>query len=448
MQAAILAAGKSSRFKKDVGVNKLLQPLFGMPLLKRTLLTARYAGVKEFFIVVGYEKNKIKKLLGKGKELGVKIHYIENPEWEKENGISFYKLRGKIMTPFLLLMGDHVIEPEMLKKFLKTRLYNGESALAVDYKLDKIFDLPEATKVFVNEEGKIKRIGKKIKNFNAVDTGVFLINEKAFEVAEKVIASGKERLSDIMQALAEKGLLKGVDIGPYLWVDIDTVKDYKEAERLVFTKIIGGKPADGPVSRHINRKISVPITKFLSRFGVKPNHITLVSFLIISLASLPFFLQKEQWFIWAAFLAQFGSIIDGCDGELARLQMSMTAFGAWFDAVLDRVADVLFTAGVFYYVFMLNPSLLVFLIGIMALAGTFLSSYSAMKYNLSFGKEFKFSNRAFALISSSRDVRIFVLFLGIILNQCLLALFLIALFTNLSVVLRFIDTLPQREYLE
>ncbi len=448
MQAAILAAGKSSRFRESFGVNKLLQPLFGMPLLKRTLLTARYAGINEFFIVVGYEKSKIKKLLGDGRELGVKIHYIENPDWEKENGISFFKLKGKIMTPFLLLMGDHVIEPDMLKEFLKTRLYNGESALAVDYKLDKVFDLPEATKVLVDEKGRIKKIGKKIKKFNAVDTGVFLINDEAFEVAEKVISSGKEKLSDIMQALTEKDYLKGVDIGPYRWVDVDTAADYKEAERLVFKKIVGGKPSDGWVSRYINRNFSTPLTRFLARFGVKPNQITLASFAMISLAALPFFLQKEAWFIPAAFLAQLGSIIDGCDGELARLQVSMTSFGAWFDAVLDRIADTIFTAGIFYYVFLQNPSPLTFLVGSLALAGNILTSYSAKEYKLSFGKDFKFLNKRFAFVSSSRDVRIFALFLGIILGKLFLALAFIAFVTNLSILLRFIDRLPRREYLK
>ena len=448
MQAAILAAGKSSRFRKTFGANKLLQPLFGMPLLKRTLLTARYAGINDFFIVVGYEKNKIKRLLGNGKELGVKIHYIENPDWEKENGISFFKLKGKIMTPFLLLMGDHVMEPDMLKEFLKTRLYNGESALAVDYKLNKVFDLPEATKVLVDKKGRIRKIGKKIKKFNAVDTGVFLINDEAFEVAEKVISSGKEKLSEIMQALTEKNYLKGVDIGPYRWVDVDTAADYRQAEKLIFKKIISGKPTDGWVSRNINRKVSTRITKLLAYFGVNPNQITLASFLIISFSALPFFLQRKEWFIPAAFLAQFGSIVDGCDGELARLQMSMTSFGAWFDSVLDRIADTIFTAGVSYYVFITNPSPLTFLLGSFALAGSIMTSYSAKEYKLVFGKTFQFSTRLFKFVASSRDIRIFILFLGILLNKMLLAIGLVALLTNLSVLLRFLDKLPTRSYLK
>ncbi len=44
-------------------------------------------------------------------------------------------------------------------------------------------------------------------------------------------------------------------------------------------------------------------------------------------------------------VAQVASIIDGCDGEIARLKRLESDFGAWFDAVLERYADAFLLFG-------------------------------------------------------------------------------------------------------
>ena len=67
-----------------------------------------------------------------------------------------------------------------------------------------------------------------------------------------------------------------------------------------------------------------------------------------------FFLGGYITLVIGAILAQVASVIDGCDGEIARLKFQVTEFGGWFDAVLDRYADAFLLFGLIYYVCFTN----------------------------------------------------------------------------------------------
>ena len=67
-----------------------------------------------------------------------------------------------------------------------------------------------------------------------------------------------------------------------------------------------------------------------------------------------FFLGGYITLVIGAILAQVASVIDGCDGEIARLKIQVTEFGGWFDAVLDRYADAFLLFGLTYYVCFTN----------------------------------------------------------------------------------------------
>ncbi|MEE9170911.1 MAG: NTP transferase domain-containing protein, partial [bacterium] len=75
MKGLILAAGLGIR-QKENGDSKPLISLLGLSLIKRVILTARKSGIKEFLVVVGYNGKKIRKYLGDGRKLGVKINYL------------------------------------------------------------------------------------------------------------------------------------------------------------------------------------------------------------------------------------------------------------------------------------------------------------------------------------------------------------------------------------
>jgi CDP-L-myo-inositol myo-inositolphosphotransferase len=133
-------------------------------------------------------------------------------------------------------------------------------------------------------------------------------------------------------------------------------------------------------------------------------------------------------------LAQLASIIDGCDGEIARLKHSQSAFGGWFDAVLDRYADAILLFGLMWHEFAATGTNLSILLGFAAIAGSFLNSYTADKYDGLMAQRLQGAS----YFRLGRDVRVFIIFLGAVLNQPLLTLGVVALVMNVEVVRRIV----------
>ncbi len=126
------------------------------------------------------------------------------------------------------------------------------------------------------------------------------------------------------------------------------------------------------------------------------------------------------------------SIIDGCDGEIARLKHSQSEFGGWFDAVLDRYADGFLLFGLMWHEFASTGTRLSLVIGFAAIVGSFLNSYTADKYDGLMDQRL----RGASYFRLGRDVRIFAIFLGAILNQPLITLGVVAMVMNVEVIRR------------
>src|SRR5260370_36978604 len=144
----ILAAGNGTRIRSvSGGLPKPLVPFHGKPILEHVILRAHQAGIDRFVIVVGYRSDLIRRWFD-GRRLGnVSVTWVENPEYHKQNGISVLKAREEIDEKFLLLMADHVFEPETARILMKQPLTKSAVILAVDPNVDRVFDLADATKV-------------------------------------------------------------------------------------------------------------------------------------------------------------------------------------------------------------------------------------------------------------------------------------------------------------
>ncbi len=95
------------------------------------------------------------------------------------------------------------------------------------------------------------------------------------------------------------------------------------------------KNVSGWVSKNINSRISIPISKILMEFRIHPNTITFfVGCLGISCG---FFYASNNPLIGALVL-QMATILDRCDGEVARITLKESKFGQWFDTALDQLS--------------------------------------------------------------------------------------------------------------
>lgn len=229
--ALILAAGNGSRLKGVSGaVPKPLVRVEGRPLLEHVILGSQVAGIDRFVIVVGYGASAIQSWLVNRRFPGAQIEIIENPEYQRPNGNSALKARRAINKPFLLMMADHLFDPQTASNLLHEPIESDTTILAVDYKLHSIFDMDDATKVFCRGTY-INNIGKDLIRYNAVDTGMFLCTPSLFSALEESTIDGSCSLSDGMRYLAAYRRLRAFDIGDAFWQDVDTpdTLDYANA---------------------------------------------------------------------------------------------------------------------------------------------------------------------------------------------------------------------------
>jgi choline kinase len=231
-QCVILAAGNGSRLAVCSGSNpKPLVALHGAPLLEHVILAARQAGIRKFVIVIGYRGEVIRQWLAQRNFSGITVELVENRDYHKANGVSLLKAREIVRGPFLLLMSDHVFESRTARSLLNQPLAAGEVILAVDPKLDRVFDMDDATKVR-REGNRIVAIGKELSNYDACDTGMFVCSPELFDALEKAKRDGNCSLSDGMRRLGEAGRFRAFEIGDALWQDVDTPEALAHAERL------------------------------------------------------------------------------------------------------------------------------------------------------------------------------------------------------------------------
>lgn len=102
------------------------------------------------------------------------------------------------------------------------------------------------------------------------------------------------------------------------------------------------KRADGYAATVLNRHVSLFFTYFLAKTPIRPNHVTVFCFLSALTGS--FFIARGDYWggVIGFLLVEVGSILDGIDGELARLKYRFSRLGQWMDTVTDDISNVCF----------------------------------------------------------------------------------------------------------
>ena len=434
MKCLIIAAGKGSRLRHQ-GDSKPLITILGLPLIERVIRTAMEAGADDFFVVTGYQEELIRSfLVSLTHRLGCSITPIFNEDWEKENGLSVLKAKEYLQEPFLLLMADHLFDPSIARELMALALSNGEIALGVDSdtRISSV-DMEDVTRVKV-KDGKILDIGKGMTDFNGFDTGIFLCTTAIFKALERSTKQdGDITLSGAVKILAAEGKAKTFEISGRFWIDVDDPAAFRRAENSLLADL-KDKPNDGPVSRYLNRPVSIRISRRLVDHQITPNQISLFSFLCSVLAAGLFALDGYFALLLGGLMAQFASIVDGCDGEVARLKYQCSAYGGWFDAVLDRYADAFLLFGLTWHAYTNKIDSFILLIGFMAIIGSFMLSYTADKHD-SLMRDRIIHGKGLRM---GRDIRVFLIFLGAVFNQAYLTLVVIAVVMNIATIRRLI----------
>jgi phosphatidylglycerophosphate synthase len=176
----------------------------------------------------------------------------------------------------------------------------------------------------------------------------------------------------------------------------------------VYARLV--KPWDGPVSKYINRRVSLNITCFLINHNIRPSphRITLFTTLIGILSALVILYNP----VIGGVLVEFTSILDGVDGEIARLTGRTSRYGAFLDSMLDRIVDVTIISTTSYFLLEILDPVEALYLSLWLLSSSILVSYMHARGEASLNKNLQLIGWK---IYAGRDVRLFLISLALII---------------------------------
>lgn len=245
MNCVILAAGLGTRLR-GVSDSKPLTPVVGVPLIEHVIRRATAGGAERFVVVTGYLADRLEPfLVGLGARLGLQISFARAEDWTRPNGFSVLAGSAGIEGDYLLLMSDHLFDPEIAGRLIAAPNPAADVVLAVDRHVDgELVDPADATKVEVAPDGKIVRIGKELERYNAIDTGLFRAGPGlAVAIHADIAAGGSGSLSAGVQRLADAGRARTVEVNGARWIDVDDARMLALAEGLVASETLTGSAA-------------------------------------------------------------------------------------------------------------------------------------------------------------------------------------------------------------
>jgi choline kinase len=232
-EAVILMAGEGSRLRGSENTFlKPFVPLLGRPLISYALDALIRTGIKTVNFVVGYESGRMIEQLKQLIPAGLRVSFIENRDWQKQNGISLLAAAARVSEPFLLTMSDHLFDGALVDRLLDS-FEPGFLSIAVDRKLDSIFDLEDAMKVQISGN-RITDIGKTLRHYDAIDTGFFVCPLQIFDYLERAKSGNRGSdcsLADGVRLMAGDDRVRAIDIGDAWWQDVDTPEMLQYAQR-------------------------------------------------------------------------------------------------------------------------------------------------------------------------------------------------------------------------
>lgn len=220
--------------ERTISNPKPLVSVAGRPLIAHTLSSLAAAGVKEVAIISGYRGDELQAALAEQRDLH--LTFITNPDFVR--GAS-YSLRAARQfageDPFLLAMSDHLLSRELIERLSAAAedAPRGLSALVATDDPDGWDEayVAEATRVDIDEESRVRHIGKLIDPWSAIDAGAFACFPNTWSCVE--VAPDDCDLSTIFSVAASGGSLGAADISGAFWYDVDTEEDLQAVERLL-----------------------------------------------------------------------------------------------------------------------------------------------------------------------------------------------------------------------
>ena len=233
----ILAGGKGTRMSPlTKAVNKQLLPIYDKPLIYYPLSILMLANIKDILIIVNKgQLNQYKKIIPSGKNLGIKITYLEQnkPRGLPDAFVIGEKFIGK--ENVAMILGDNFFYGQNLTSKLLENTKLKKGARVVLHKVPK----PELFGVAkINKNNRIIKIKEKPKKFlsDLAITGLYFFDNKVIKYAKKLKPSkrGEVEIVDLLNFYKSKNQLSADIIGRGgAWLDTGSIDDFYKTSAFV-----------------------------------------------------------------------------------------------------------------------------------------------------------------------------------------------------------------------
>jgi CDP-diacylglycerol--glycerol-3-phosphate 3-phosphatidyltransferase len=171
--------------------------------------------------------------------------------------------------------------------------------------------------------------------------------------------------------------------------------------------------------------VTDPLGAFFNRLGLRPNTMTILGVLGTTIGA---FMIAQGNMLWGGLLILISVPFDALDGTMARLRGEANEWGAFVDSVADRYSELITYAGLLYYYLFTKPDNLACLLVFISAAGSVLVSYVKARAD-----SLDLYAKGGIL---TRVERYIVLAPALVFNQPLIALWILAILTNVTAIQR------------
>ncbi len=233
----ILAGGKGTRMSPlTKAVNKQLLPIYDKPIIFYPLSILMLAKIKDILIIVNKgELSQYKKILPNGKNLGIKITYLEQ---ESPKGLpDAFKIGEKFIGSenVAMILGDNFFYGQSLSSILKkcTKLKSGAKIILHEVFNPKLFGVAK-----IDKNKKITKIAEKPKKFISkfAITGLYFFDNLVVKYAKQLKPSkrGELEIIDLINKYKKRKKLSAEFIGRGgAWLDTGSLEDYYKSSIFV-----------------------------------------------------------------------------------------------------------------------------------------------------------------------------------------------------------------------
>lgn len=206
---------------------KPMLPIAGKPILKWDLDALADAGIRKAILVVGYMKESIQDYFGK-KYRTINLEYVVQKE-QLGTGHAVLTAEDNVKGDFLVMNGDVLVSPKLVKSFLKSHKYDASMCLV---KVDR----PEHFGIVQLRDDTVASLEEKPAKpkSNLANAGLYIFDEKVFDILRKLKKSKRMEyeLTDAIKALIKDGRVFGC-VCNELWVDVGRPWDLLDANEII-----------------------------------------------------------------------------------------------------------------------------------------------------------------------------------------------------------------------